>query len=84
MEIWEYIRMKTTLVLDNTIRQEAKIKALQENRTLSDVVNSLLKNYIAGKMTLKNEKEHYLDDIKTTNLGLKKEKVDRDFIYELS
>lgn len=75
--------MKTTLILDDTIKQKARIKALQENKNLSEVVNYLLEDYVKGSLVLKERKSHYLDEITQTDLGQQDFIVDREFIYDL-
>jgi len=40
--------IKTTLTLPDDLRTEARVKALREGRTLSDVVREYLEQYIKG------------------------------------
>ncbi len=40
--------MKTTITLNDETKKQAQIKALQEGKTLSDVINNLLKIYVNG------------------------------------
>lgn len=62
-------KVKTTLILNDQIKKQAQLKAIQENSSLSEIVNSLLTKYVfsnsnASKVEdVKFETWPYGDDI---------------------
>ncbi len=81
------MHIRTTLLLNENIKKSAQIKALEKNKSLSEVVNRLLEDYTSGRYEVTDipvPNQHHLDEIKTTNLGLKRKKVDREMIYDLN
>ena len=80
--------MRTTIILDPHIKKQAQLKALEEGRTLTDVINSMLELYVTGRV----DPNYLLKPDKTQSLRekLNKAKIDietnfdRDFIYDLT
>lgn len=77
---------KTTIVISDDIKKASQIKAMQNNITLSFLINDLLNQYLNRDIEIsikKHKQAQTFKDIKKTNLKTPNMLIDRDFIYEL-
>ncbi len=76
--------MRTTLILDPEAKKLAQIKALQEGKTLSEVVNLMLKDYVQGEVykTTPITAGRLSDKLNVADYNFGDRALDREFIYE--
>lgn len=77
---------KTTITINDDIKKASQIKAMQNNITLSFLINDLLNQYLNRdiEISVKRHKQtQTFKDIKKTNLKTPNMLIDRNFIYEL-
>lgn len=80
-----YAYMRTTVILNSDLKKQAQLKALQEGKTLSQVINNMLHLYIKGlpyHEHLPKKTMSLRESLNTGELGFK-DAISRDFIYEL-
>ncbi|MBP7927879.1 hypothetical protein KAZ57_01895 [Patescibacteria group bacterium] len=75
--------MRTTIILNPEIKKQAQLKALQEGRSLSEIVNSMLSQYVNGvTYEQKPIKTASLKETLHTGILGTNGPIDRDFIYD--
>lgn len=74
--------MQTTIMLDKELKKDAQIKAINERKSLSGVINELLELYVYEDLPTKKVVLKDKPQIISKPMG-KDITIDREFIYDL-